>query len=344
MKKSLIALAVLAAASGAAMAQSSVTLYGIADAYVGNYKNGLSTTTGGTPNINAVSNNVLNSGGLSTSRWGVRGTEDLGGGLAANFQLEQGIKVDDGAAGSTKQFDRQAWVGLSGGFGAVKLGRTTTTYDALRAATNNTADYNLSVTGDVFKAAADDYTGRLDNMLQYTSPKWNNFSAGIDYALGENKTLATSSTDAMSFNVTYSAGPLLLGVARQSQESVVAGTVRDTDYTLFAGSYDFGSFKVTGGYNLVDRDTNNTEDTEYQIGVSVPYGATTVYVGYANAKTENAAGVAQEKANGVDVVVTYAMSKRTMLYAGVKSVTEENGAGVKVGKLTQTSVGLRHAF
>jgi len=337
MKKSLIALAVLAA-SGATMAQSSVTLYGIADAYVGSVKDGLTVLS-----ANPASKTVVNSSGLSTSRWGVRGTEDLGGGMKAMFNLEQGYKLDDGAAGNTsKQFDRQAWVGLSSDYGTVKLGRTTTAYEGLRALTNHLADTNLNVTNDVFKAAGGDHINRFDNMIQYTTPKWGAFSAGIDYSFGENKTATTSATNKMSLHALYApTKALVLGYAYLLDEGA---TGLDTDYHLFAGSYDFGSFKITGGYNLGERDSNGTEDTEYQVGVSVPFGATALYLGYASAETETAAGVTTEKASGFAGVLTYNLSKRTTMYVGAKSVTEKTGAGVKVGKLTQTSVGVRHAF
>ena len=118
MKKSLIALAVLAA-SGAAMAQSSVTLYGVADAGV-TYLNGADNWSG------------VTSGNNLTSRLGFRGTEDLGGGLKANFVLEGGFNLDNGdgasgyagaKAGEGFQFKRRSTVGLSGGFGEVRMGR-----------------------------------------------------------------------------------------------------------------------------------------------------------------------------------------------------------------------------
>lgn len=112
MKKSLVALAVLAA-SGAAMAQSNVTLYGIADVWFGSSK---FEVTG----EDSARQTKVDSGGVDTSRWGMKGSEDLGGGLKANFQLESAVNMDDG---TSTGFDRQAWVGLSGGFGAVQLGK-----------------------------------------------------------------------------------------------------------------------------------------------------------------------------------------------------------------------------
>ena len=142
MKKSLIALAVLAAA-GAASAQSSVSLYGLADVYVGSVKNTIA-------NPNSKKQTAVNSSGLNNSRWGLRGSEDLGNGLKANFVLEAGFETDTGAAGSLgSTFQRKSTVGLSGAFGSVELGRNYTAYDTLRAVTNNTADTNVSVTNEV---------------------------------------------------------------------------------------------------------------------------------------------------------------------------------------------------
>src|SRR5690554_2252199 len=101
MKKSLIALAVLASAGGA-LAQSSVTLYGRIDTSVGSEK------------IDGVNTSEMFSGRLSTSRIGLRGSEDLGGGLKANFNLEGTLNSDDGRVGSAAGFfDRQSWIGLS---------------------------------------------------------------------------------------------------------------------------------------------------------------------------------------------------------------------------------------
>jgi predicted porin len=115
MKKLFITLAVLAA-SGAAMAQSSVTLYGIADAWVGSSE----VKVGGV----GTRQNVVDTSGVNGSRWGLRGAEDLGGGMKAIFTLESGINLDTGASGQGGLlFGRQAFVGLQSGFGTVSLGR-----------------------------------------------------------------------------------------------------------------------------------------------------------------------------------------------------------------------------
>ena len=119
MKKSLIALAVLAA-SGAAMAQSSVTLFGIVDTNV-SYLDGVSNAAG----TNTESKYGIGTSGNATSRLGFRGVEDLGGGLKAGFHLEGEIFGDDGNA-SGFNFKRRSTVSLAGGFGEVRLGRDLT--------------------------------------------------------------------------------------------------------------------------------------------------------------------------------------------------------------------------
>ena len=121
MKKSLIALAVLAA-SGAAMAQSSVTLFGIVDTGVGYIDNGGNEVAGSTAGQNKYG---MTTSGNATSRLGFRGVEDLGGGLKAGFWLEGQIDGDDGNAAGFN-FKRRSTLSLMGGFGEVRMGREQT--------------------------------------------------------------------------------------------------------------------------------------------------------------------------------------------------------------------------
>ncbi len=340
MKKTLIALSVLAA-SGAAMAQSSVTLYGIVDVYAGSLADGLNTSTAvPDQNPNPTRQTAINSGGLSTSRWGVKGSEDLGGGLKANFNLEQKIVADDGTVGSG--FDRQSWVGLSGDFGEVKFGKTYTPYHLFRASVNNTSDFNINPTNDVFKAAGGDFTNNKSNQIVYLSPTMGGVSGAVSYAFGEDKAAGLDSKDTLSLYVRYAAGPLVVGFAHQTEKEA-APADDDTKYNLIGASYDFGVAKLTGAYNTVSR-KNNSDDKEYQIGVSAPMGPATLYAGYANAKNE-VAGVDVEEASGFTLLATYPFSKRTDVYAGYKKATEKNSAtGAVKGELKQLSLGLRHQF
>ncbi|MES2945632.1 MAG: porin, partial [Pseudomonadota bacterium] len=151
MKKSLIALAVLAV-SGMASAQSTVTLYGLLDTYVGSIKSGGTTQT------------VVNSGGIQTSRFGFKGSEDLGGGLKANFLLEGGINTDTGASRGNL-FGRQSYVGLSGGFGEVKIGQMWTAYDDQVGAA--IAAFNANIFAPVANvwSSANTYNGNPGNSI-----------------------------------------------------------------------------------------------------------------------------------------------------------------------------------
>ena len=333
MKKSLIALAVLAAA-GAASAQSSVTLYGRLDAGLVSAKDQISG--------DGVTRTKLDSNVLNNSLWGMKGTEDLGNGLKANFVLEQGMSIDTGAVANPDAgaFHRKATVGLSGDFGSVELGRNYTAYDTLRGATNNTADTNMAVTGDVFKAGGD-YTVRTNHSIRFDSNVYSGFSGAVAYAFGENKGVNLDSTDTLSLHVKYANGPLLVGYAHQTEKQA---TGADTKYNLVAGSYDFGVAKLNAGFNKGERAAS--EDKEYQFGVSAPFGATTVYFGYANAKNETLAGALVQKRAGLDLAATYALSKRTTAYAGYKNyeIKDSAVAAEKGKEVTAVGVGVRHVF
>jgi predicted porin len=159
--------------------------------------------------------------------------------------------------------------------------------------------------------------------------------------LGEDKTATTSANDTVSLNVKYANGPLLVGFAHQTEEALAG----DTTFNLLGGAYDFGTFKLVGSYTNVSRDSSATyhKDKEYQFGVSAPFGPTTLYFGYANAKSDNSAGVRTQKADGYSVVATYALSKRTDVYAAYKSVDKKDTINGD-GELKQLGLGIRHAF
>lgn len=337
MKKSLIALAVLAA-SGAAMAQSTVTLYGVADVWLGSTKSEL----GGV----GQRQTVINTSGVNGSRWGLKGTEDLGGGLKAVFQLENGFKQDTGeqkVAGS--MFDRQAYVGLAGGFGQVSMGRQYSAYDDIHSPFNNNYDaFTFNATGGVAANGMTDYTSRINNSIKFQSGNYNGFSGAVLYGLGENKTSSASATDIISLNVKYANGPLVVGYGHQEEkQALVAGVQDKNKYDLVGGSYDFGVAKLNGFYNQAKNDA--TKDKEYSIGVVVPFGAAAISAGYAHSKSDT--GPVSYTGKGYSVLATYALSKRTGLYAGAQQTKAfVNGftAGTPETKTTTYGVGLRHSF
>lgn len=322
MKKSLIALAVLAA-SGAAMAQSSVTVYGVADVWFGSTKA-----------LGAQRVTKLDDGGISASRWGLMGTEDLGGGLKANFLLEQGLNLDTGTDRTGSGFRRQAYVGLSGAFGEVKLGNVYSAFDDISGATNSAFDSALSAVNGVFQS--NNYSANPTNNLYYASPEFGGFSGAASYSLKE------GTTDGVrAFHVKYNDGPVYAGVAYQVESPVGAGA--SDKFTRINGSYDFGAVKLLASYgkeNLATGDKTN----EYQIGADVPLGgALTLSGGYATSKTKNA-GAITNKRSGYGVALAYGLSKRTTVYTGIHSDTTKDAAGVKTAKNSIYAVGLKHTF
>lgn len=334
MKKSLIALAVLAA-SGAAMAQSSVTVYGIADIWFGSSKS-----------LGEPRQTVLESGGVSGSRFGFKGTEDLGGGLKANFLLEQGFTLDDGKAkDSSKAFNRQAYVGLSGGFGEVKFGNVYTAYDDISGATNGAFDSVLSANQQVFRSTS--YNSNPGNNIYYATPSFGGFSGAVSYGLGENKTNTESASNVVSLHGKYENGPIYVGAAYQRQKPV--GTGDALKYGRINGSYDFGVAKLLASYGKTnsnaDGDVILGKTNEYLIGVDVPLGgALTLSADYATSKTKSVVVGNRSKRSGYGVALAYGLSKRTTVYTGFHSATEKNDAGVKTDKTTAYAVGLKHTF
>ena len=318
MKKTLIALAVLAA-SGAALAQSSVTTYGRVDVWFGSVDDGTNSVT------------KLDSNGLTTSRLGFKGSEDLGGGLKANFQLEHRLNPDSGTENKAGVFWHGAsWVGLSGGFGEVKAGRMLTSFDDVRALSNkyNVFDSNVTPTGDVYKRT-NDYSSRVNNMAMYNSPAMGGFSVGLTYAPDED---ATTSADTTAVALMYKAGKLQVGLGYQDQKT--------KDFTEVAAAYDFGVAAVSGGYSKAGGDASAAKNGDrYNVGVTVPFGATKVSLGYATAENDNG-----DKYSGWTLGVGYSLSKRTRAYAGLRQTQVKDGSGTKTADTRLFAIGMRHDF
>lgn len=346
MKKSLVALAALAVV-GAASAQSSITLYGRIDAGVGR-----STTeaTGAVP-VASQSQTLVTSSALNTTYWGMKGSEDLGGGLKANFDLQSQFSMDTGAAANT-MFERLATVGLSGSFGAVNLGRQYTAYDSLRGATNNIEDTNVATTGTVWKTGMADYSNRISNSIRYDSLNYSGVSGGVALGLGENQNIGAANlgdaTNNVSLHVKYAAGPLLVGYAYQNEKLVqplVTTPQVSNKYNLIGASYDFGVAKLTGSYNRATNDT--ITDKEYQVGVTVPFGAAAVMAGYSHSSSSStAAGATDLDGRGYTLAGIYSLSKRTTLYAGYFNTSVETGTlnAITTTKGSTFATGVRHTF
>lgn len=352
MKKSLIALSVLAA-SGASFAQSSVTIYGVADIWFGTTKHtlgvpvagGATSTFGvdGPAAIGTQKQTVLESGGVNGSRWGLKGSEDLGGGLTANFKLEQGFALDSGASTAGQAFSRESYVGLAGGFGEVKLGKVWTAYDDVSGASNAVFDSALAPMNHVFVSTG--YQGNPGSTIYYAAPAMGGFGAAVSYSLGEDKTATTSASAITSLNVSYGVGPFAahLGYQVENVDNSVAGSA-DAKFTRLGATYDFGVVTAKATYGKVANvgSVSGDDATDYQIGVDFPVSsALTVSASYARSKDSNV-GFDQER-KGYGIAAAYTLSKRTFLYGGFNANTATNN-GAADDKLSILAVGVQHRF
>lgn len=365
MKKTVVALAVLGAMACAAHAQSSVTLYGLVDANVGKTTN--KNKIVGVSSSSASTGTSLNSGGLNGSRWGLRGSEDLGGGLKATFVLEQGFSVDTGVATATAAtpagFNRTSKVGLSGGFGSIEMGRQYTQlfllmdgFDAqasssFGATTNTIFNPTTALNG----ATAGTYTSlapavRWDNSLVYTTPNMGGFTAAAQYAFGENGTATASAGRSIGLSAGYAAGPIAVKGVYESVKT--AGPTATTAKSTGLGvSYDFTVVKLLAQFiNQKDGLVNGVEDHGYVLGAVVPVASVgSVHVGFGRDKAEaTVTGVDFGKAASASVEYRHDMSKRTTLYAGLTNVKFTRFATTTAPESSlQTrlyGVGMRHKF
>lgn len=314
MKKTLIALAVLAA-SGAAMAQSSVSIYGIVDAAIHKDKN---------------ADAAMIDGAVDSSRIGFKGTEDLGGGLKAHFVLEQGLNIDTGAAANaTQAFSRETSVGFSGGFGAVKLGRFESAYEQISGNTYAVFDSVLSPTL-VFESG--NHTARPNNGIGYTTPSFAGFSAAVTTNLDETKGVSNNVT---AFNVVYEGGPFYADLAYQDE-----GDFTDVQYTRLNGAYTFGAFKLKAGYGNVDKPVKNTDVDEYHIGVDYTLAPNLILsAGYASSEADNE----KDASDAFSFGAAYLLSKRTTVYGGYFDADKKAVANRGVPE-SRFAVGVKHTF
>ena len=326
MKKHLIAAAVAAAVAVPAMAQN-VTVYGTLDVGYQRADNGADT--------------YLRSanGAIATSRLGFRGTEDLGGGLKANFMIQGQLPMatniggsaasnttptdtNAAAAGSNFTFNEETWVGLSGGFGEIRIGRTDVT-SAESIDTTVSQMGNLGQSTVFTGTTTGELGGNSANVIRYISPSISGFSFQLGHA-GKNNAGATTDTNTpiRSVGLSYVSGPLGVHAGYSKQKATgIAGS--ELDHTAVGASYDFGVASV--GYYYSDSDqsgTSNSSNVERNnLTVKVPVGSgVALHGGYFTAKEEGS----ENKGSGYTFAVTKAMSKRTTVY-GAFSDNESKG-------------------
>jgi predicted porin len=344
MKKLVMAAAVLGAFAGTAQAQTSVTLYGIADGDLRFDHTNIGTLKS------------VGSGGESGSRWGLRGSEDLGGGLKANFIFEQGFQLDDnsvaqgavgggasagfggtstaphnGVNGSSRLFSRIATVGLSGNFGEIRFGRAYHPVFLIQA----TADpFGAGFVSEVSNLYTNN-TIRNDNAVYYDTPRFAGFQVSAGYQMGESTTNNTTQqaihgNDRYEGGITYANGPIYAGAGfEQIKANLDNFRVRTFDA---AATYDFGFVKLHALYWKTKTDNPNivpvagspavTLDQHVaSAGVTVPFGAWTfmgLYSHLTDHSTANVDGInlGNPSVNSFGAGFRYSLSKRTIIYFG----------------------------
>lgn len=371
-KKKLVAVSIGALFASAAFAQTSVTLYGIAD---GDFR--IDHTSIGT--LKSV-----DSGGESGTRWGLRGAEDLGGGLKAVFTFEQGFDLSDnsvpqGNVGGTtptspvsssggRIFSRTAQVGLSSAAaGDLLVGRAYTPFYVLWTSVDPMAG---GLVGGAQNFAVGNVT-RFDNAIYYNTPKIYGLQATTAYRLGESTTNSVAAGavkdggNAGNIALTYATGPLLVGYSYMAIKNAVDN---NTALTQFAGAvYDFGFMKLDGMF-FTTRNATTTQLKSYSIGATVPIHAFNLFAQYGrinNRYDQNNSALYKNDANFIGTGANYAFSKRTDVYlsyakqvnqgAAQNVVTDASNAGLMTVSGTALNVppgfdpwsaqiGIRHRF
>jgi predicted porin len=360
MKKSLIALAVMAAA-GAASAQSSVTLFGIVDATYQNLRGERS---------DGASNKLsrLHNSGYNSSRLGFRGTEDLGGGMSASFWLEAGVNNDDGTGAATSStnraiassvaavrsgtqgltFNRRSTVSLAGGWGELRLGRdyvpsfwNHTVFDPF--GTNGVgATSNLSLA--LGAALGVPTTVRASNSVGYfLPPNLGGFYGQVMYAFGEVAEPVAAGVDKndgryVGLRLGFASGPFNVAAAYGRTDAQSSLAVLNTTFgTAFAGEmdyinqniagqWDFGMAKLMGHWNQekVKGFGETAKHTTWMIGTLVPVGAGEIRASYTRGKGDD------DFVRGDQIAIGYVhnLSKRTAVYTTFSRVNNKDTADI----------------
>lgn len=333
MKKSLIALAVLGSMVGAASAQSSVTLFGILDANLSYAKSSGKTLKS------------MGTDGISSSRLGFRGTEDLGGGLTAGFWLESAVNPDAGTSNASRFWHRRSSVSLMGSFGEVRLGRYLTNNFTAFAdfdpfGTNGKGDVNKL--HNVLSSGASTNV-RADNIVGYFLPAMGGLYGSVELSAGE----GNDGNKSTGVRLGYAAGALNVTGAVASTKAPVSNFKRNT----VAGSYDLGVVKLMGAFT--QNKYMSRKQTLVNLGATMPLGSGSLRASYTNIDANTAAEAVTGDAKQFAIGYVHDLSKRTALYGTYSRISNEGKAAFAVaGSPTVAAgkdssgfeVGVRHSF
>ena len=360
MKKTLIALAVLGTCAGAAYAQTNVTIYGTVDT-------GLIKETG----------SDVRMGSNEDSRIGFQGTEELGSGMKATFQLERRFSLNNGTKFSGNnaldilqgadldgedgvEWQGAANVGLQGeAWGAVRLGRVNDIAIENFGALDPFAYYGVGSAMGGYNIL---YSEELANTIRYDSPSWAGFGFNLSYTLGhethgaENRIYDDYGNDGFGIGLKYDNGPLML--------TANYDRLADSDKSWLwnaGGAYTYQGFKVSVGYqstkvksaamNVLTGLDADVDQKDWLVGLQYNTGPHTVKFSYNRGEVESHTEY-DGKANKYSLGYTYDMSKRTSLYAMVAYTDSDNDSvgeiynsnGVADDSVTGVQIGITHNF
>jgi predicted porin len=346
MKKTLIAIAALAATS--AFAQSSVTMYGVLDA---GYNT--TTTTNATTTVKTTATGGNSKGAWQSNRIGFKGTEDMGSGTTANFVYE--MAMDAGTTGDLAATGgiRQSWLSLANkGNGELTVGRQYNPIFSVTAALDAGNANNVGFGRVIYGQVA---TTRTSGGVAYTSPSMAGLTAKVIY--GKNTKETAGVNDAADYNakggsLVYANGPLTVQAAMHQtklEKAAAAGTQSDKSESVFGASYMIGKATVVAIYG-----TNKEEDltgaqtkkrSGYQVGLRYPLTSTVdSFLTYGKATVQAASTAAEGKAKGVQAGAMYNLSKRTGVYAAYGKTSDDTSAAASTVVGKEIAVGIRHAF
>ena len=286
----------------------------------------------------------VNSGGLASSRFGIKGSTKINSGLEGIWKYEGKVGADDGQLFG---FQRNAWVGLKGGFGEFTAGLQWTPYDSgfyyvdvqeYGASSVQTQVLNKGVHGDAYNKS---------NALNYNSPKFGGLQMQVMYAPGEDGVAGgRDSSKYTGVRLSYDRGPVNLQFASDSDDTLPTGATAllNKKAQIIGGSYDAKRFKVFGAVNKAS--STEGEDKGYSVGVSVPVGAKAkVRVAYAEEKTTGSATAANNATrDGFGLDLTYSIASNIDLYAISSQVNSQVTGATGSTTTKQMGVGILYNF
>jgi predicted porin len=375
MRKSLLAVAVLGAFAGTAMA-ADVTLYGRIDTGLAYTHQDLDQGKSG-----KTDTFEMTSGFSTGSRWGIKGTEDLGNGYSVGFVLESGFSSDNGTTGQSSKkwndsknvtsrlFGREALISVSGGFGTVYAGRMASILSdagSLGMEGPMTAFGNTRGIVGTTKGSTGAAFGRHDNALAYATPKFGGFDAKIMYSfrsddgVEDTKENSGDTTRYAALGMRYAQGPLT--AVFLADYTIYGNTQYGSDQkdgynVMLGGNYDFGAATLFVKANYFDKmigtldsfslghGKKSLEGWGAEVGTKIPLAGGNVLaaVGFRGAKQTEAKDHKYERWN-VAVGYDYPFSKRTNVYVATGYAQEKDKAADKTPKAYQLGFGLVHKF